>query len=425
MQAQIMNARAWRKPFALSAALALGLSCAQADVDGNGANGGGANSGKGANSGIGGFAEDIVGKPADGDSCNKTEIKPERLIPTVALVIDRSSSMTERYGGGTRWDVLKAALLDPTTGLIKAKESEVRFGLAMYTSTPQAAVCPMLDNVDFAVEGYAAINALYGPALTPNVKAETPTADAIRAVTAKLLAVQERGPKYILLATDGEPDTCPGTCMGDCPTHERPNFPRDPNCGQDESIAAVEAAHAQGIKTFVVAIGNEVGEPHLKALANAGQGYQPVLTEMVYSWLRYTCNIKPRQFKGKYIDVGLVPNETEPKIVPPTQTPMQAEAYRPEDGEALARDLTKIINNVADCKFKLNGSVNVMSAALGTVALSRRADGQATPLRYQDAAGWRMNTDIEIELLGQACEQFQTGEFNLTADFPCGVFNPE
>ena len=367
----------------------------------------------------------LDGVPADGDSCLKAEIKPERLIPTVALVIDRSSSMTEKYGTGTRWDVLKSALLDPANGLIKPKESEVRFGLAMYTSTPQAAMCPMLDNVDFAVGGYDAINAVYGPALTPNVKAETPTADAIRAVTAKLLAVQERGPKYILLATDGEPDTCPGTCMGDCPVHERPNFPRDPNCGQDESIAAVEAAHAQGIKTFVVAIGNEVGEPHLKALANAGQGLQPVLTDMVYSWLRYTCNIKPSKFKGKYIDVAMVPNETEPKVVAPMQTPMQAEAYRPENGEALARDLTKIINNVADCKFKLNGKVQPTAIPLGTVALTRTSDKQSSLLRYMDAAGWRMNGDNEVELLGSACEQFQTGGFTLAVDFPCGGFNPE
>lgn len=361
-----------------------------------------------------------MGAPVDGEGCNDLDAQSERLIPTVALVIDRSSSMTERYGTGTRWEVLKAALLDPQTGLIKAKAPEIRFGLAMYTSTADAPTCPMLDNVDFALGGYDAINALYGPAQPPNAKAETPTADALRAVTERLLAVQEKGPKYILLATDGEPDTCPGSCTGDCPVHERPNFPRDPNCGQDESVAALEAAYAQGIKTFVVAIGNEVGEPHLRALANAGQGLRPVLTEMTYSWLRYSCNIKPANLKGKYIDLGRDANSNELRIVPPTQTPMQAEAYRPENADALARDLGKIINNVSDCKFRLKGQVDLMNAKLGTVILNDK------PLSYMDPNGWKMNTETELELVGAACDTLgASSDWKLKIRFPCKFFNPE
>ena len=65
----------------------------------------------------------------------------------------------------------------------------------------------------------------------------------------KLSKITDGGSKYIVLATDGEPDTCPGTCVGPtCPVPDRPGWPRDPQCGQDRSVAAVQEAFKQGIK---------------------------------------------------------------------------------------------------------------------------------------------------------------------------------
>jgi hypothetical protein len=427
------NKLTWSNWFAvLVACLALCVACAKADVDGatgggTGGNGAGSTNGNGATGGgILNLAGNgmLKGTPTEGgQGCNDLTVKFERVIPTVALLIDRSSSMTDnKYGTGTRWDVLKEAILnpDPTKGVIKPLETQIRFGLAMYTSTPQEATCPAMGSVDFALSNFAAINTLYGPASTPNGKAETPTAEAIRATTEKLLAVKEQGPKYILLATDGEPDGCPGTCTGDCPVHERPGYPRDPNCGQDESVAAVADAFSKGIRTYVVAIGNEVGQDHLQALANVGQGLPPVLGEVKYSWLRYSCNIKPANFKGKYIDLAMDPNSKEIRIAPLAQTPVNATAYRPDDPAGLARDLQKVIGTVRDCKFRLKGAVEMNRAPEGLVAIDSVA------VKYGDPDGWKLNSKTEIELVGSACSKIQTDESKgVFISFPCGVFNPD
>ncbi|MDX2018836.1 MAG: VWA domain-containing protein [Deltaproteobacteria bacterium] len=404
----------WALP---AACLALGLACAQADVDGaaggngKGGNGAGASNGSGATGGftLGGFSGTLMGVPTEGgQGCNDTSVKFERTIPTVALVIDRSSSMTTTYGTGNRWDVLKQVLLnpDPKLGVLKSLEGEIRFGLAMYTSILSEPTCPMLGSVDFALGNFDAINAVYGPATTPNGKGETPTAETIRAVTDKLVAIKEQGPKYILLATDGEPDGCGPV--------------RDPNCGQDESVAAVADAYSKGIKTFVVAIGNEVGQDHLQALANVGQGLQPILGQMKYDWLRYSCNIAPANLKGKYADLAKDPNSQEIRVMAPAQPPANATAYRPDDPAGLARDLQKVIGTVRDCKFRLKGEVEMNRAPEGLVAI----DGM--PVKYNEPDGWKLNSATEVELLGAACSKIQSDDSKgVFISFPCGVFNPD
>lgn len=404
----------WAVP---AACLAFGLACAQADVDDTGKGGNGASNGTGANNGtgatggfsLGGFPGTLMGAPIEGgQGCNDTSVKFERTIPTVALVIDRSSSMTTAYGTGNRWDVLKQVLLnpDPKMGVLKALEGEIRFGLAMYTSVLSEPTCPMLGTVDFALGNFEAINAVYGPAATPSDKGETPTAETIRAVTEKLLANKEPGAKYILLATDGEPDGCGPV--------------RDPNCGQDESVAAVADAYSKGIKTFVIAIGNEVGQDHLQALANVGQGLQPILGQMKYDWLRYSCNIAPANLKGKYADLVKDPNSQELRVMAPVQTPANATAYRPDDPAALALDLQKVIGTVRDCKFRLQGEVEMNRGPEGFVAI----DGM--PVTYNDPNGWKLNSATEVELIGAACAKVQSDDSKgVFISFPCGVFAPD
>ena len=59
--------------------------------------------------------------------------------------------------------------------------------------------------VSIALDNHAAIDAVYG---NNNPQDETPTGESIDAVAGQLAAFEENGPKIIILATDGEPDTC-------------------------------------------------------------------------------------------------------------------------------------------------------------------------------------------------------------------------
>ena len=299
-----------------------------------------------------------VGGSGGGNGCGNVTISFEPQIPTVILLIDQSGSMTEQFGGGNRWDVLYDTLMDPTTGIVKQLENQVRFGLALYTGDG-GANCPQLSQVSIALGNHAAIDAVYGPA---GPLGDTPTGDSIDAILPQLLAVNEPGQKAIVLATDGEPDTC-----------EQPN----PQNGQAEAIAAAQAAFAADVALYIIAVGSDVSLTHQQDMANAGLG------------------------------------------LPLDGSMGNAPYYPATDQSALQAAFEDIINGVRSCILDINGSIDPEKADQGTVSL----DG--VELGYNDPNGWQLNSPTEIELLGAACDAIQEGEHTVTGSFPCGAAIPQ
>lgn len=321
---------------------------------------------------------------ADG-GCNRLEIGFEKIHPTVMLLIDRSGSMFDQAYGTSpdRWAPLKTALMDPA-GPVRALESDIRWGYTSYTSDAQrAAECPMLHEVGVAFNNYAAISTAYdADSVMPAFKAETPTGVSLRTVAGKLAQVTDPGPKFIILATDGEPDTCATP---------------DPQCGQDESIRAVQDAFQQQIKTFVVGISSEVGKKHLQDLANAGVG-QPVEAP-----------------NSDFINNCVNPGHASRTATYASGPAGSAAYYNPTDPQALENDLRSILGNVRTCNFSLNAKVDLTQASLGQVAL----DG--TTLTYETPDGWRMTDETHLEVTGAACQSILTNGKVLSINFPCGV----
>src|SRR4029077_2755913 len=57
--------------------------------------------------------------PSSTSTCADVEVRADRVIPTVILVIDQSGSMNDPFGSaGTRWNVLRDFLLKDPNGLI-------------------------------------------------------------------------------------------------------------------------------------------------------------------------------------------------------------------------------------------------------------------------------------------------------------------
>jgi hypothetical protein len=295
------------------------------------------------------------------EQCPGAHVTFEKRIPYVVLLVDQSGSMTEDFGNGTRWSVLHEALLDAQTGIVSRLENEVRFGLALYTSHEgnKGGQCPLLAQVSPEFGTYSEIKAIYDAAKPDE---DTPTGESLLAIAEQLqkIYLNVPTPKVIVLATDGEPDTC-----------EEPN----PQNGQQESISAAQQAYEMGIETYVISVGDEVGLPHLQDMANAGLGLE---------------------VNGNH----------------------DAPFWQALDQDQLYDAFDTIINGVRDCLFTLDGNVVDGFQDQGKVTL----DGQ--PLTQDDPDGWKLNGSNEVQLLGAACEAIQDGQHDLQIEFPCGGYTP-
>lgn len=291
--------------------------------------------------------------------CPGVEVAFTQRVPFIMVLVDQSSSMESNFGDGTRWSVMREALLDEDDGIIRALHNDVRLGLALYSSVNgyQGPECPMISKVDAEFGNYETIRALYDGAEPIE---DTPTGESLLAVATQLekVYVNNATPKAIVLATDGHPDTC-----------EQP----DPENGQGKSINAAKAAFGMGITTHVISVGDEIGEDHLQDMANAGAG----------------------------LEVGGANN---------------AKFYRALNNGELYGAFSDIINGVRDCVFTLDGEVVDGYGDQGTV----RIDGMSIP--KDDPNGWRLNSAKEVELIGEACTLIQEGDHSLVIDFPCGGY---
>lgn len=258
-----------------------------------------------------GDAEGEESGEGDGGTCDLFELDLTPQTPTLLLLVDQSGSMTADFDNTTRWDAIRTTLLDPQNGVVATLESDIRFGLTLYTSNDGDAggMCPILIETPPAIDNFAAIETAFDNSGGPQV--DTPTGESIAAVTPGLVADAAPGDKYIVLATDGEPDTC-----------AEPN----PQNGQDEAVMAAEAAFSMGIRTFVISVGDEVSDAHLQDMANAGAGVQ--------------------------------------------QGDPDATFYKALDQQALIDAFDDIIQGVRDCRIDLNDPIFPDKANLCTVSVN-------------------------------------------------------
>lgn len=290
------------------------------------------------------------------DACAEVQISFEQQTPTVVLLIDQSGSMDADFGTGDRWTSVYDALLDPVDGVVAKLQGGVRFGMTLYTSAGgnDGGTCPMLQEVNPALDNYEALNTLYSG---NSPQGDTPTGESLTPVADLLAADLEPGPKVIVLATDGEPDSC-----------AVPN----PQEGQPEATAGAEYAYLLGVETYVISVGGQVSAEHLQHMANAG--------------------------------VGL-----------PIDGNQNAPYYEALDPQSLVDHFETIINGVRDCVLTLEGEIDPDLANQGTVMLD------SEKLGYNHPDGWKVNSSTEIELVGAACDAIQSGDHAIDVSFPCGA----
>jgi hypothetical protein len=384
---------------------------------GTGTGGSGASVGSGGSISVGGSSGDGSGGTG-GNNCDPLDATSTRLVPTVLILVDNSSSMFEPLMNGTTtaWKLLYDALMDPTNGVVEPLENDVRFGFASFkghqgTSEADPACATMTpDTPTFMLGNYDAIKQTYDQLGMDSGEGkgwETPTGHAIDVVTPPLVAysADPPGPKYILLVTDGNPNTCQTV---------------NPQCGQDRTIKAAQDAYAAGVGTLIVGIGDIVEQPnngcnatqsrcgdlHLQDVANAGAGLPVQAPPSDYQYQPCVQSETGGKFTATYATAD--------------QTPGTAPYFETNDSATLRANLQKVLNAVQTCTFDLSANVTG-NPALANVTLD------AAPLTYGDmTAGWTLEDNKhQVTLEGTACDTFRANPGSqFHASFPCDMGKP-
>ncbi len=353
-----------------------------------------------------------------GNICDHLMVETKPVTPTVLILVDNSSSMFEPRAD--LWDALYNALM-ATDGPVATLQDKIRFGFASYkglanngqpvaTSETDPA-CAEVTEVPYSLDNYTAIDTAYtelGMEYVQGVKWETPTGHAISRVVPGLVAYEADppGPKFILLVTDGNPNTCRVL---------------DPQCGQDQTIKAVQDAFVAGIGTFVLGIGDIVGANtgcvpaqmrcginHLQDIMNAGQG-QPVVQPPA-DYVYQSCVAGPAGGAGV---LTATYSATGGTLMPLTAT----------NPAAIAPALEALLTGFVSCTLDMNAIVTG-DASAGTVTVTPMGGaGRGVTINNQ-ADGWVLESNnYQVTLTGQACEDYKVGAV-VDIQFPCDVAEP-
>lgn len=313
-----------------------------------------------------------------GNGCQSVQVTPTRSIPNVMFLVDQSGSMVESFGGGEdRWEAAHSAI----NSIVSDLDSIVRFGLTTYTSRngfQDGRDCPRLPtHIGFDLNNSSTFgtDTIYPYSYPSEDGEDTPTGDSIDALVGLIQAdpPPPEGPTIIVLATDGEPDSC------ECAD----NYPNPISNGSEycesgatdpkvEAVNAAAAAHAAGIDVFVLWVGqlsNNSTRNHLQEVANAGVNGTGTV------W------------------VG-------------------------DNPANLSNAFQSIISDSISCQVQIDKPFDDREKACneGDVRLNGTPLSCPTDWQVKDEPPYNV-----IELVGTACDEFKSGEATFTAEFPCGA----
>ena len=219
--------------------------------------------GQGSSTGAGGSGATSAAPTGDAN-CGTQTSGTAREPADVLLVLDRSGSMDysttsdNNCNNGSanctaRWPALTSAV----NATLSSTSNSISWGLKLYSSTGNACGVSSGVEVQIATTSVATIQSLI---TSTKPGGNTPTAQAITAAANYLTTVKDQNTKYILLATDGEPNCAAGG-------NTTPNV--------QATVDAIAAAKAAGFLVYVIGIGPSVGNLDNFAAAGGTTNYFP------------------------------------------------------------------------------------------------------------------------------------------------------
>ena len=319
--------------------------------------------------------------------CAGANARASRIKPTVLFVVDRSSSTADAYqGSSSRWQAIYDALMDPKAGVISKLQSIIFFGVVIFDGPIAGGVGNIVNNVFCIIPGMPCTTDAGATQDTagscPELTIVNPALNNFTAIDQEYKALGPGGTTPTALSLEaayklikgGNQSTLDQGAQGPafvvlC-TDGQPNGCMDTLGVPDQQgpIDQLTAAAKNGIKTYVVGVAADAeAQAYLDKLATYGDTGQP--------------------------------------------------AFSPASKGELVKALTQIVGGAVGCKVKLNGAVVAGQECSGSVQLNSQ------PLECNAANGWKLASESEIELQGNACQQFMNDpQAIVNASFPCNAF---
>ena len=220
-------------------------------------------------------------------NCGALNKEAAKLLPNILILMDVSGSMNEaasttpdggmpcttNCGANSKWSQMAQAVQT----VVAATDTTVNWGLKFFGdgqgNDARCGVGPGAAVGIGASRGadiIAAVTARTGPTGNVLMSTSTPTRAGVTAAATYLGGLTDQNPKFILLATDGEPTCNVNNAMGS---------------DADAAVMAIEAARTAGFPTFVVGVATSAdvtADMTLTRAAVAG-GYPRATTPSYYS----------------------------------------------------------------------------------------------------------------------------------------------
>jgi hypothetical protein len=313
-------------------------------------------------------------------NCGLYQFQPTPKAADIMMVLDRSGSMQDvpdgaPSGSPSKWSVVVPSLMS----VVAATQDSISWGLKTFpeattdgSSDCSVAVTKVIDVPVTAMDGTTMNNTI--TATTPNGNG-TPTPDAITAAANYLATLTDTNPKYLLLATDGEPD-CVGTT-------------KDSSSADTAAVTAVGNALKAGFPTFVVGIvtTKQSAITELNMMAQAGG--EPI------------ASVNP--LSNHFYETDLASDPTE-----------------------LTTALKAITGQISTCLFPLGAPPPILND--GTkVGVYVGSNMTRIPYDATKKTGWAYTdtNDTTIQIFGSWCDMIQAaGAGSVQIIFGCPSINP-
>jgi hypothetical protein len=302
-------------------------------------------------------------------NCGTKTQSAKMIPPDIMLVMDRSLSMTNdvndmpctggtgmngNCGANSKWQLMVPALSQVITGT----DAMVNWGMYYLGDEPAmcgvatAPVVPIVANNAAAVTTSLTGNQFNG-------QVGTPTRRVIQGAVSYLTGLTDQNAKFILLATDGQPNCATATTLN-----------TDDAAGTQQAVADALTA---GIPTFVVGIGNTGAAATLDQVAIAG---------------------------GR------------------PQTGGTTSYYQVNDAAALGAALGTIVGQAASCTFNIGAPPDGTT----TTGLGVFGDGNKIPMDATNGWSFKDASMTSIIINGPMCDQVLSGAVHdVTVAFICMV----